>query len=72
MENYKISCHSSTSKQELLDFAEKHKNRDIQLHYESNMYDKWGDDYLVIFKISEHKDLLEYINKYYIHSIETI
>lgn len=40
----KIDCHSSTPKQDLIDFVKKHKGKKINIHYENNIYDRWGDD----------------------------
>lgn len=71
----KIECHSSTTKQDLIDFVERHKGKKINIHYENNIYNSWGDDDVFTYDTSlerHYKEILETIATHYIHGIECI
>lgn len=64
-----LSCHSSTKKEEVIDFIKKLVGKRIVLHYEGNTYDRWGDDYFTeIFLDDEGLEVaIDMIKKHYIH-----
>jgi len=71
----KIQCHCATKKQELIDFVERNKGEIIELHWEGNMYPRWGDDDFTNYDTSkdeEYNYLLETINTHYIHGIKCV
>jgi len=71
----KIDCHSSTKKEELITFVEKHKGKKINIHFEHNIGGGWGDDDDFTFNtsIENHlNEILETIEKYYIHGIKCV
>mgnify|MGYP003526598758 FL=1 len=71
----KINCHGSTPKQDLIDFVNKHKGKKINLHYENNLYDRWGDDDDYTYDTSQEEYYIGIINTiktHYIHNITLI
>lgn len=71
----KIDCHSCTKKEELKNFVEKHKGKKIEIHYENNIYDSWGDDDFFTYDTSDekhYKELIETIEQHYIHGIKSV
>jgi len=71
----KIRCHSSTKKEELIKFVEENKGSKIEIHFENNFIQGWGDDDIFIYDTSNkdmHKELLEVIRDCYIHNIKTL
>lgn len=70
----KIECHSSTNKDEILIFIDKHKSKKIEIHYECNSLDTWGNDDFCTYDTvldDEYKELLQMVETHYIHNIET-
>ena len=68
-----LNCHSGTKKQEVFDFVEAHKGKTLKLHYENNIYERWGDDDFYDYDTSYQKDyerLLQMIATHYIHGIK--
>lgn len=69
-----IKCHGGTKKEEILSFVEKHKGSKIEIHYENNFIERWGDDDIFAYDTSDpkhYKELIETINNHYIHGIKT-
>lgn len=69
---FKIECHSSTPKQDLIDFVNIHRGKIIILHWESNMYDTWGDDDFTEYDTSNDEkfnSIVETIKTHFIHNI---
>jgi len=66
-----IQCHSSTTKEQVIEFINAHAGKKIKLHYESNMYPYWGDDHIDEILLDEEglKQALDKVKKYYIHSV---
>lgn len=70
----KLRCHSSTKKEEIYSFITENMGEKIELHYECNMSDTWGDDDVHIYDTGlddEHTELLQMVETHYIHNIET-
>lgn len=70
-----LQCHSGTKKQEVLDFVEAHKGKTLKLHYENNIYGRWGDDDFGDYDTSDkqvYESLLCMIDTHYIHGISVI
>jgi phage-related protein len=70
----KFECHSGTSKEEILAFIDKHLGSKVILHYEENLYDRWGDDYDIEFELNSDQinKIKQFISKHYIHNIYVI
>ena len=71
----KIDCHSSTPKQDLIDFVERNKGSKINIHFECNIYSGWGDDMDLTYDTSiekYYKEILNTIEIHYIHGIKCI
>jgi len=69
----KIDCHSSTPKQDLIDFVNKNIGSIIVLHWEGNIHDGWGDDDFTEYDTSKewgYDQLLHSIDTHYIHGIK--
>lgn len=70
-----LRCHSGTKKDEVIDFVNTNKGIVIEAHYESNLQDVWGDDYVVSYDTSldrEFLEMIQLINTHYIHNIRTV
>lgn len=71
----KIDCHSSTPKQDLIDFVERNKGKVISLHSELDGYDNWGNDDITEYDTSVPElyiQILESIKNHYIHGIKCV
>lgn len=69
---FKIECHSSTPKQDLIDFVNLHRGKIIMLHWEGNMYPSWGDDDFTEYDTSKHEKFNQIIKSIEIHYIHNI
>ena len=70
-----INCHSSTKKIELVNFVEENKGQKIEVNYENNFIDSWGDDDVFTFDTSEkthYKEILKTIEEHYIHYMKCV
>lgn len=67
-----LSCHSSTPKEDVIAFCEKHKGEIVVLHWEENRA-QWGYDDFTDYMLDDHgmKDIIQTINNHYIHGIWT-
>lgn len=71
----KIDCHSSTPKQDLIDFVELNKGKVISLHSELDGYNNWGNDDIKEYDTSVPElyiHILESIKNHYIHGIKCV
>lgn len=78
----KLSCHSSTSYDEIISFLNANKGKTVNFHYELLGYPTWGDDEIIEIKLDEEG--LAWINDYlgsskdyrnnsaYVHNIEVL
>lgn len=70
----KIDCHSSTPKEELVEFVNKHKGKKIEIHYETNIGVGWDDDFFTYDTSGEkhYNEILDTIKTSYIHGIKCV
>ena len=66
----KLNCHSGTRKEEIIAFVNANIGKKIEVHFEENIIDTWGDDNILIYDTSIYErlsELLKLINDHYIH-----
>lgn len=71
----KLGCHSGTKKEEVIAFIKSNKDKKIEVHYEENFIDTWGDDEIIVFDTSidkQCKELLDLVENHYIHEIKLV
>jgi len=62
-------------KEDAIKFVNENKGKKIEIHYENNFIDRWGDDDFFTYDTSLKKhydEILDTINDCYIHGIKLI
>ena len=67
----KLECHSGTKKEEIVEFLEKNKGREAQIHFEANIYNQWGDDHIHSVTLHETglQSAIDTVYECYIHNV---